>query len=102
LTRATVDDRKPEAVGRLAGLLLDCDLAQHGQADTAVLARHVEHREAGLARLPPHAVDILRVDRALLDDPLLQRVDLLLDEPCDALLQFADLYREFGNDHVTS
>src|SRR5262249_36983415 len=99
LARAAVDDGEAEAVRRLAGLLLDRDLAEHREARTAVLGRHVQHREAARTRLPAQLVDVGGIDRAARRDRGLDRVALGLDEAPDTLLQGADLGRQLGNDH---
>ena len=52
--------------------------------------------------LRPQRVDLGVVDRAAFRDPLLERVDLVLDEAADALLQLADLGGKLGDDHVAT
>ena len=44
-------------------------------------------------------VDLGPVDRAALGDPLLDGIDLLLEEAGRALLELADLWRQLGDDH---
>ena len=64
-------DAPTEAVRRLPGLLLDRDLREHREVTAAELRRHVEHREAGGARPGLERVDLDRIDRVALRDPLL-------------------------------
>ncbi len=99
LCRAAVDDREAEAVRRLARLLLERDLAEHAQSCASGFLRHVQHREAGRARLLPHLVDGREVDLTCGGDLLLQRKDLVGDEAADALLQLGDVWRKLGDDH---
>jgi hypothetical protein len=99
LARAAVDHCEAEAVRRLPGLLLQCDLAEHGKAAPSQLLRHVEHRESRLSRLAPELLHLAPIHRASLGDRDLEWVCLLLDEGPHALLELADLFGQLGNDH---
>ena len=82
-----VDDGEAEPVRRLARLLLERHLAEHRQVAAAERRGHVELREPLRARLAPELVERRRIDLVRLDDRRLERVDLLLEEAADALLQ---------------
>ena len=99
LGRAAVDDGEAEPVRGLAGLLLERHLAEHAEAGASGVLGHVQHREAGGARLLAHRVDGGEVDLARGGDPLLQREDLVGDEAADALLQLGDVGGQLGDDH---
>ena len=99
LGRAAVDHGEAETVRRLAGLLLERHLAEHAEAGASGVLGHVQHREAGRARLLAHRVDGGEVDLARGGDRLLQREDLVGDEAADALLQLGDVGGKLGDDH---
>ena len=99
LARPAIDHRESEAIGRLPGLLLERDLAEHGQVATAERRRHVEHRESGLPGLPPQFVDLRLIERAAPGNDRFERIDLLHQEAADALLQLADVGWKLGDDH---
>ena len=99
LARAAVDDGEAEPVRRLARLLLERHLAEHRQVATAERRGHVELREPLRARLAAELVERRRIDLVRLDDRRLERVDLLLEEAADTLLQLEDLGGELGDDH---
>jgi hypothetical protein len=80
LDRSPLRDQEPQAVRRLARLLLERDHCEHRPARAAVLGRDVSVGEALLARLPLQALVLLEVDLPGLGDPGLDRVDLLLQE----------------------
>ena len=99
LARAAVDDGEPEAVRRLARLLLERHLAEHREIAAAERGRHVEHREPGRPRLDAQRIDLGGVDRVPLDDPLLDGIDLILDEAADLPFQLGDVGGKLGHDH---
>jgi len=99
LGRAAVDDGEAKPVRGLAGFLLERHLADHAEAGTSGVLRHVQHGEARSACLLAHCVDGGEVDRSGGGDLLFQREDLVGDEAADAPFQLCDVGGKLGDDH---
>ncbi len=99
LARAAIDDCEPEPVRGLPRLLLERDLPDHGEIAASELGRHVQHREARVARLPAERRQLGGLDRTALGDAGLERIDLGLDETPDRFLERAEILWQLWNDH---